>query len=136
MTSKRYEVTHSVHYIGGRLVSPDCGVDSIVTLPDGVEPGRWLVEVVASAVEIVKPVALMPGAEHVGPYKAVHVPVGNFAVHDANGLQLGETFKKAGQGEAKAAAESAAALLNVDAVGGGAAASADDAPLSNNLPDA
>lgn len=40
---RRYEVTHVQHFIGGRLVA----VGEIVTLPEGVEPGRYLVEVMA-----------------------------------------------------------------------------------------
>lgn len=38
---KRYEVTHVPHFIGGRLVA----VGEVVTLPEGVLPGRYLVEV-------------------------------------------------------------------------------------------
>ena len=130
MGNKRYEVTHSVHYIGGRLVLPDCGVDSIVTLPDGVEPGRWLVEIESDDV------ASVSSNDNSGPHKVVHVPVGNFAVVGANGLQIGETFKRAGQGEAKAAAEAAAALLNSAASSPLAASTGGDQSLYNHMPDA
>lgn len=42
---KRYEVTHVPHFIEGRMIYPGQGEDSIVELPKGVSPGRWLVEV-------------------------------------------------------------------------------------------
>lgn len=47
--SKQYRVTHVPHFIESRMVYPDRGDESIVTMPKGVEPGRWLVEVGASA---------------------------------------------------------------------------------------
>lgn len=49
--SNRYRVTHAPHYIEGRLVFPDRGDASIVTLPKGVEPGRWLEPVDGKAKE-------------------------------------------------------------------------------------
>jgi hypothetical protein len=43
--SQQYRVTHVPHYIGGRLVYPDRGDESLVTLEKGVEPGQWLEKV-------------------------------------------------------------------------------------------
>jgi hypothetical protein len=43
--SQQYRVTHVPHYIGGRLVYPDRGDESLVTLEPGIEPGQWLEKV-------------------------------------------------------------------------------------------
>ncbi|AFV50625.1 hypothetical protein G169_gp10 [Pseudomonas phage AF] len=43
--SQQYRVTRVPHYIGGRLVFPDRGDESLVTLEPGVKPGQWLVKV-------------------------------------------------------------------------------------------
>lgn len=43
--SQQYRVTRVPHYIGGRLVYPDRGDESLVFLEDGVEPGQWLEKV-------------------------------------------------------------------------------------------
>lgn len=40
--SQQYRVTHVPHYIGGRLVFPNRGDESLVYLEDGVEPGQYL----------------------------------------------------------------------------------------------
>lgn len=126
--TKRYEVTHSPHYIGGRLVNPGQGADSIVTLPEGVNPGRWLVEVDGPVI--------VAGSGHVGPFKVQHIPVGNFGVFDANGLQVGETFVKSEKGVAKAAADAAAAALNGAMEGGGSSTEQSLGGATGNLPDA
>lgn len=126
--TKRYEVTHSPHYIGGRLVMPGQGADSIVTLPEGVNPGRWLKEVTTPVV--------VAGAGLVGPFKVEHIPVGNFGVFDANGVQVGETFVKSEKGVAKAAAEAAAAALNGAMVDGGESTTSPLGGATGPLPDA
>ena len=115
MDGKKYEVTHAVHFIGGRL----CKVGEIVTLEGGITPGRWLVEVKgADAVPVgaAQWPVIVPAAGHVGPFKAVHVPIGSYAVHDASGLQVGETFDKAGKGEAKAAVDAVIEGLNAEPI--------------------
>ncbi len=43
--SQQYRVTHVPHYIGGRLVYPDRGDESLVYLEESVNPGRWLQKV-------------------------------------------------------------------------------------------
>ena len=43
--SQQYRVTRVPHYIGGRMVYPDRGDESLVTLEKGVEPGQWLEKV-------------------------------------------------------------------------------------------
>lgn len=43
--SQQYRVTHVPHYIGGRMVYPDRGDESLVTLEPGVEPGKYLEKV-------------------------------------------------------------------------------------------
>lgn len=40
--SQQYRVTHVAHYIGGRLVFPNRGDESLVFLEEGVEPGQYL----------------------------------------------------------------------------------------------
>lgn len=126
--TKRYEVTHSPHYIGGRLVSPGQGAGSIVTLPEGVNPGRWLKEVDGPVI--------VAGSGHVGPFKVQHIPVGNFGVFDANGVQVGETFVKSEKGVAKAAADAAAAALNGAMVDGGESTTLPLGGATGSLPDA
>jgi len=132
--TKRYEVTHAAHYIGGRLVMPGQGADSIVTLPEGVTPGRWLVEVVALQPAVAGNQA---SADPVpGPYKAKHIAGGAYAVVDADGNEIGERFLKDGAdaGKAKAAAMAKADELNL-----AHSAANDDPPpggASGQLPDA
>jgi hypothetical protein len=43
--SQQYRVTHVPHYIGGRMVYPDRGDESLVVLEPGVEPGKYLEKV-------------------------------------------------------------------------------------------
>lgn len=103
--TKRYEVTHVPHYISGKLVSPGQGADSIVTLPAGVRPGRWLKEV--DAVVVVGGVDQF-AAKHNGP----GVGAGNWAVERiADGSRVSVVFKKI-DGDAKAKAEAEADRLN------------------------
>lgn len=105
--SQRYQVTHVPHFIGGRLVYPDAGADSIVTLPAGVKPGRWL-----KPVEEVKQEQAMDGGA--AKYAAVHISRGDYVVElIENGSRASVVFKNTGvQGEAKDLAEAEAARLN------------------------
>lgn len=78
-------------------------------------------------------------------YKVQHVPVGNFIVVNEAGEQIGERFDavKGEGGKAKALAQAEADRLNTQAAAVSAVspvqaaqAQADDAPESDNLPDA
>lgn len=105
--SKRFEVTHVQHYIGGRLVMPDMGAASIVTLPAGVRPGRWL-KPLDDAPVIVVGGGDQFAAKHNGP----GVGAGNWSVERiADGSRVSVVFKKS-DGDAKAKAEAEAARLN------------------------
>lgn len=134
--SERYLVTHVPHFIGGVMVHPGYGDKSIVTLPPGVKPGRWLVPVDAEPAD-----SLKFKARHNGP----GVGAGNWAVENVeDGSRASVVFKKA-DGEAKEKAEAEAARLNAggeivlvitdDALSSGQ----DDPPTSassDQLPDA
>jgi hypothetical protein len=108
--AKRYEVTHTRHYIGGRLVSPGQGEDSIVTLDEGIEPGRWLVEVVEAA-QVVAFAGVgidQFAAKHNGP----GVGAGNWVVERiSDGSHCSVVFKNT-DGDAKAKAKAEADRLN------------------------
>lgn len=126
--TKRYEITGVPHYIGGRLR----GVGDIVTLPEGISPGRHLVEVGGGAQAAADDAA----QEAVGPFKIKHNGGGNFVVMDSKGMQVGDVFKKDADDAAKAKTEAQAQadLLNgptepVGEVGGGV-------QLDSQLPDA
>lgn len=106
MSQQRYEVTHVPHFINGRLVHPGVGDDSIVTLPDGVKPGRWL-----------KPVGQVVAQDEQQDgeqYAADHISRGDYCVvRVADGSRASVVFKNTGkQGEAKGQAEAEAARLN------------------------
>lgn len=107
--SKRYEVTHVPHYIGGRLVYPGQGEDSIVTLPKGVEPGRWLVEVGKA------PKREEPKSNTQEPlYRVDHISRGDYhVVRVSDEERSSVVFSNTGkQGEAKELAEAEAERLN------------------------
>jgi hypothetical protein len=107
--SARYLVTHTPHYINQRMVHPDCGADSIVTLPEGVKPGRWLVlqeEAPATAPASTQPTDLPE------KYKAKHNGGGRWVVENTeDGSRASVVFEK-DDGDAKAKAEAEAARLN------------------------
>lgn len=140
--TKRYEVTHVPHYIGQRWVEPGMGSDSIVTLPEGVKPGRWLKEVGA-----VQEVIVAGGAS--GKYAAKHNGGGNWLVElVADGTRASVVFKKA-DGDARAKAEAEAERLNaggdvdlgatdsaLSSAQADTIASTEQAPVSSDLPDA
>lgn len=115
----RYRVTHVAHYIGGRLVFPDRGDESIVTLPDGTKPGRWL----QPLGEVSRPAVTQTVAEAAGDYEAKHIGGGRWAVVDQDGNQVSALI---GKDEAKAEAT----RLNA----GGSVDLAETDP--GNLPDA
>lgn len=99
--TQRYEVTHIQHYIGGRLRQPG----EVVTLPDGVTPGRHLVKVGGAA-------AVEPVAPEAGPgYSIKHHFQGSWKVVDRNGDQVGEVFA-AHLGDKEAAKEAAQTEAN------------------------
>lgn len=103
----RYRVTHVPHFIGQRLVYPDMGEDSIVTLPPGVKPGRWL-----QLVEEKAEPAAFPSAP-AGGFTIDHISRGDYVVLNADGDRSSVVFKNTGvQGEAKQLAEAEAARLN------------------------
>lgn len=105
----RYRVTHVPHFIGQRLVYPDMGNDSIVTLPDGVKPGRWLVKVGEG--EATEPAA--SSSAPAGGFIIDHISRGDYVVLGADGERASVVFKNTGvQGEAKQLAEAEAARLN------------------------
>lgn len=110
--SARYLVTHTPHYINQRMVQPDCGADSIVTLPPGVKPGRWLVlqedAPPAAPASTQTNLPELFKAKHNGP----GVGAGNWAVEKIeDGSRASVVFKK-DDGDAKAKAEAEAARLN------------------------
>lgn len=103
--SKRYLVTRAPHYIGQRMVYPDRGAESIVTLPPEIKPGRWLIQVEDAA---------QAGAESQGSslFAARHIGAGNWVAEKiADGERASVMFKKA-DGEAKEKAEAEAERLN------------------------
>lgn len=103
----RYRVTHVPHFIGQRLVYPDMGEDSIVTLPPGVKPGRWLQLVEGKA----EPAA--SSSAPAGGFTIDHISRGDYVVLGADGERASVVFKNTGvQGEAKQLAEAEAARLN------------------------
>lgn len=118
--SKRYRVTHSPHYIGARLVYPDQGANSIVELPEGVKPGRWLV-----AVDDAPAVALTPASAPAGRYIAKHVGGGHYHVEGVDDGERASVVFKRDDGDAKAKAEAEAARLNA---GGELQLETEDAP--------
>jgi hypothetical protein len=101
MSKPRYLVTHVPHYIAGHLVSPGMGEASIVTLPDGVKPGRWLVLVEGEAL------AAAPAAGQNSPlFSSRHVGGGNWVVERvADGARVASFGKTDGDAKALAAAE-------------------------------
>lgn len=103
--SKRYRVTHTPHFIGARMVYPDQGADSIVTLADGVKPGRWLVAVDGAAVAAA---AHDPAARYI----AKHVGGGHYHVEGIDDGERSSVLYKRDDGDAKAKAEAEAARLN------------------------
>lgn len=104
----RYRVTHVPHFIGQRLVYPDMGDDSIVTLPEGVKPGRWLVKV-GEAEEAPAASSSAPA----GGFTVDHISRGDYVVLNADGERASIVFKNTGKtGEAKQLAEAEAARLN------------------------
>lgn len=104
----RYRVTHVPHYIGQRLVHPDMGDDSIVTLPEGTKPGRWLVKVGEA---VAAPAAVAPAPT--GGFTIDHISRGDYVVLGADGSRSSVVFKNTGvQGEAKQLAEAEAVRLN------------------------
>lgn len=108
--TKRYEVTHVAHYIGGRLVSPG----EVVTLEPGVEPGRWLKLVAEDAPAVPVPVAAPAAgaAQFAAKHNGVGVGVGNYVVvRVADGSHASQVFKK-DEGQAKERAEAEAERLN------------------------
>ena len=132
--TKRYLVTHVAHYIGQRLVQPDRGDASIVTLPEGVSPGKYLVEVDGGAVA-----APAAPVDLVGPFKIKHNGGGNFVVLDANSVQVGDVYKKDADDAAKAKTDAQAEADRLNGAGTPAAPvdptpAAD--PTGTNLPDA
>lgn len=132
--TKRYRVTHVPHYIGQRLVQPDRGDESIVTLPDGVSPGKHLVEVDGGAVA-----AAAAPVDLVGPFKIKHNGGGNFVVLDSKGAQAGDVYKKDADDAAKAKTD---AQDEADRLNGQSTPAAQDDQLTaadhalDNLPDA
>lgn len=114
--SKRYRVTHTPHYIGARLVYPDRGDESIITLPAGVKPGRWLV-----ALDDAPAAASVPA----GRYIAKHVGGGHYHVEGVDDGERASVIFKRDDGDAKAKAEAEAARLNA---GGELQLEAEDAP--------
>lgn len=104
--SNRYRVTHVAHYIGGRLVHPDRGDESIVTLPAGIEPGRWLQPLDATSV------ATTVNREAAKAFEAKHIAGGRYAVIQiSDGTRASRLFT-AEDGDAKAAAQAEAQRLN------------------------
>lgn len=98
----KYEVTHVQHYIDGRLRQ----VGEVVELPEGVEPGRYLVKVgKAKAAPVVEeePKGSAAGANG---YSIKHHFQGSWKVVDRNGDQVGEVFA-AHLGDKEAAKEAA-----------------------------
>lgn len=129
----RYRVTHVPHFIGGRLVHPDQGEASIVTLPDGVEPGRWLELVSGSATKA------REDGDVVAAFEAKHIAGGRWAVVQiSDGSRASRLFTKDADGDAKAAAEAEAKRLNdggqIDL--GSVPAPAEGDGDGGNLPDA
>lgn len=118
--SKRYLVTHTKHFIGGLMVYPDRGADSIVTLPVGVKPGRWLV-----AVDDAPAAAAAYPAPPAGRYIAKHVGGGHYHVEGVDDGERASVVFKRDDGDAKAKAEAEAARLNA---GGELQLETEDAP--------
>lgn len=105
---KRYRVTHVPHYIGSRLVQPDQGEASIVTLPAGIRPGRWLVPLDAEA-----KAQVAGGTSEVAAFMAKHIAGGSYAVVQvSDGSRASRLFKKTEEGGAQALAEAEAKRLN------------------------
>lgn len=106
--SQRYRVTHVPHYIGSRLVHPDKGDDSIVTLPANIKPGRWLVPLDAEA-----KAPVVGGSSEVAAFMAKHIAGGSYAVVQvSDGSRASRLFKKTEEGGAQALAEAEAKRLN------------------------
>jgi len=118
--TNRYRVTHVPHFIGGRIVLPGLGDESIITLAEGIRPGRWLEPL------DVAPVAASP------QFAAKHHGAGYYiVVQVADGACASRVFRK-DEGDAKALAQAEADRLNA-----GGLPDAPDAPEdSTNLPDA
>lgn len=133
----RYRVTRVPHFIGQRLVYPDMGEDSIVTLPPGVKPGRWLQLVEEKA----EPAAF--SSAPAGGFTIDHISRGDYVVLNADGDRSSVVFKNTGvQGEAKQLAEAEAARLNaggdiiLEATEPAASSSGQDGPPTGTQPSA
>lgn len=140
--SKRYLVTRTPHYIGQRMVNPDRGAESIVTLPEGVKPGRWLVPL--DDAPAVTPVPAAP-IQAVERFKARHNGGGRWLVENIDdGSRASVVFDK-DEGDAKAKAEAEAARLNaggeihLGVMDGDLSSAQEDSPAgiqTGDLPDA
>lgn len=75
----RYRVTHAPHFINSIMVYPDRGDESIVTLPKGTKPGRWLELVKEGGKKKDEPEDDAPA------YAPKHRGGGKWAVVDADG---------------------------------------------------
>lgn len=118
----RYRVTHVPHFIGGQLVYPDKGEASVVTLPEGVKPGRWL-ELVG---EVSRP-AVTEAVETVEAFEAQHIGGGKWAV-----VRLSDEAR-ASELMGRDAAKAEAARLNA---GGSVDLGNPEGTDPGNLPDA
>ena len=96
---KQYRVTHIRHFIGGRMVFPDRGDASIVTLPKGVEPGKHLVELKGTA----EPAATTPHNPATKGFVAKHAGGGHYRIEDAQGERVGDFSGTKEEAEAEAA---------------------------------
>lgn len=123
-------------------------------IPGDEEPGKWM-RVLDDDGQIVKPskagkdakpkvppaasasVNTAPFTPPEAVYKVLHVPVGNFAVVDGDGSQVGEVFPavKGAAGQAKIAAQKEADRLNIELAAGNAGEKEED-KAADDLPDA
>ncbi len=89
---KLYKVTHVPHFIGGRMVYPDRGQESITELPEGVEPGRWLEEVKGGKAQPAKKQGEQQDddGDAAPQYKAKHNGGGRYVILDANGEKFSD----------------------------------------------
>lgn len=121
----RYLVTHAPHFIGQRIVEPG----EIVTLPEGVKPGRWLI-----------PQAADVSVQAADMYQARHIGGGSWAVENSeDGSRASVVFSK-DKGDAKALAQAEAARLNaggaiiLGATDSAPSSAQDDAPAGTTNP--
>ena len=94
--AKRYEVTHVPHFIDGRMIYPGQGEASIVELPKGVSPGRWLVEVSKKG-------RAAKESDDQSDFSVKHKGGGRWGVVDADGEWVGDFIGT--EDEAKAESE-------------------------------